>query len=67
MKILKLSSIVIFFFLISSLAVSAQTLTPAQQEHEKNKVQIFTVNERNNLLNWFAERSKLMDLYSQTV
>ncbi|MCK5637817.1 MAG: hypothetical protein KAH67_03845 [Flavobacteriaceae bacterium] len=31
-------------------------------EYEKNKVQIFTVNERDNLLNWFGDRAKLMNL-----
>ena len=50
------------FFFISFFSLNAQTLTPKQQEYEKNKVQIFTVNERDNLLNWFTERAKSMDL-----
>jgi len=62
MRFLKLPVISILFFLASILAVNAQNLTPAQKEYEKNKVQIFTVNERDNLLNWFTDRSKLMGL-----
>ena len=56
--------VVMFFslFLITSAGMTAQTLTVKQKEYEKNKVQIFTVNERNNLLNWFTERAESMDL-----
>jgi len=56
--------VVMFFslFLITSAGMTAQTLTEKQKEYEKNKVQIFTVNERNNLLNWFTERAESMDL-----
>lgn len=50
------------FFLIAIASSNAQTLTPEQQEYENNKVQIFTVNERNNLLNWFTDRAELMNL-----
>ena len=50
------------FFLITIVSANAQTLTPEQQEYENNKVQIFTVNERNNLLNWFTDRAELMNL-----
>ena len=42
--------------------MEAQTLTVKQQEYEKNKVQIFTINERDNLLNWFTDRAKLMNM-----
>jgi len=62
MKIIKLTIISFSLFLIAITGMTAQTLTAKQQEYEKNKVQIFTVNERDNLLNWFAERAKLMDL-----
>ena len=56
--------VVMFFslFLITSAGMTAQTLTEKQKEYEKNKVQIFTVNERNNLLNWFTERAESMGL-----
>ena len=50
------------FSLISLLNINAQELTQKQLEYEKNKVQIFTVNERDNLLNWFGDRAKLMNL-----
>jgi DNA-directed RNA polymerase subunit F len=62
MKAIRLSLLFFSFFIISVTGLKAQTLTPQQQEYEKNKVQIFTVNERDNLLNWFAERAKSMKL-----
>jgi len=58
MKTLQLT----ILFCIFMISVSAQTLTPKEKEYEENKVQIFTVNERDNLINWFIERSKLMKL-----
>ena len=62
MKIIKLVTLSFAFFLVANVSMEAQTLTVKQKEYEKNKVQIFTVNERNNLLNWFTERAKSMDL-----
>ena len=62
MKITRLILLSFSFFFISMISAKAQTLTPQQQEYEKNKVQIFTVNERDNLFNWFGERAKLMNL-----
>ncbi len=62
MKIIKLTIIYFSFFLIATTGTTAQTITAKQQEYEKNKVQIFTVNERNNLLNWFTEKAKSMSL-----
>ncbi len=62
MKIIKLTIISFSLFFIAITEVAAQTLTAKQQEYEKNKVQIFTVNERDNLLNWFTERAKSMNL-----
>lgn len=62
MKIFRLSILFFGFFIISITGLKAQTLTPQQQEYEKNKVQIFTVNERDNLLDWFTKRAKTMQL-----
>ncbi len=52
----------ISFFLASFLNSNAQSLTQKQLEYEKNKVQIFTVKERDNLQIWFNEKVKLMNL-----
>lgn len=62
MKIMHKIVLPYIFFLIAIVSSNAQTLTPEQQEYENNKVQIFTVNERNNLLNWFTDRAELMNL-----
>ncbi len=62
MKLNKTIFLFIGFSLISLLNINAQELTQKQLEYEKNKVQIFTVNERDNLLNWFGDRAKLMNL-----
>ncbi len=52
----------ISFFLFSFVHIIAQNLTQKQLEYEKNKVQIFTVKERDNLQIWFNEKVKLMNL-----
>lgn len=62
MKIIHLTILSFSFFLIITLSANAQTLTPKQQEYENNKVQIFSVEERNNLMDWFVERAKKMNL-----
>lgn len=62
MKLNKTIFLFMGFSLISLLNINAQELTQKQLEYEKNKVQIFTVNERDNLLNWFGDRAKLMNL-----
>ena len=62
MKLNKTILLFIGFSFISLLNINAQELTQKQLEYEKNKVQIFTVNERDNLLNWFSDRAKLMNL-----
>ena len=62
MKNIQLITLSFAFFLVANISLKAQTLTPQQQEYEKNKVQIFTMNERDNLLNWFTERAKTMHL-----
>jgi hypothetical protein len=50
------------FFLFSFVNLIAQNLTQKELEYEKNKVQIFTVKERDNLQIWFNEKVKLMNL-----
>lgn len=42
--------------------LSAQTLTPAQQKIEANKVDIFTSEEKDNMQMWFATETAKMNL-----
>lgn len=57
-----IKSIFIITFLFSSIIMNAQKLTLKQQEYEKNKVQIFTSDERDNLQRWFIEEVDQMCL-----
>ncbi|MDN3642989.1 hypothetical protein QWY87_09775 [Lutimonas halocynthiae] len=52
----------ICIFLISCSSLTAQELTEKQKEYQENKVQIFTVEERNNLQNWIQEEFSQMNL-----
>jgi hypothetical protein len=56
----------LLFFLISFLGVNAQVLTQKQMEYEKNKVQIFTEKERDNVQLWHQKRLELMNLSDDT-
>ena len=58
-KILYTISLFILFF---SIHLKAQDLTVKQQEYEKNKVQIFTVKERDNLQYWIQDEFAKMNL-----
>ena len=62
MKIKYLLIISTGLFLFLSQNSKAQILSPKLQEYEKNKVQIFTVQERDNLHTWFNEGINKMDL-----
>jgi|LGVF01.1.fsa_nt_gb hypothetical protein len=62
MKIKYLLIISTGLFLFLSQNSKAQILSPKLQEYEKNKVQIFTVQERDNLHTWFNEGIDTMDL-----
>ena len=52
----------IYIFLIFCTSITAQELTEKQKEYQENKVQIFTVEERNNLQNWIQEEFSQMNL-----
>ncbi|WP_412986646.1 hypothetical protein [Pontimicrobium sp. IMCC45349] len=61
MNILK--SLVLTALLIGSTTIAtAQTLTPKQQEREKNKVEVLTMDERNDIQIWFNQEIKKMNL-----
>ena len=49
-------------FLISYSSLTAQELTEKQKEYQENKVQIFTLEERNNIQNWIQEEFSQMNL-----
>jgi len=60
MKILN-SVVVVFSFLICS-SVYSQTLTEKQKEKEKNKVEIYSPEEKDNLQMWFYEKTNELGL-----
>jgi len=49
-------------FLIFCTSITAQELTEKQKEYQENKVEIFTVEERNNIQNWIQEEFSQMNL-----
>lgn len=51
------TSLILFFgfCFLTFQSTGAQILNQKMKEYEKNKIQIFTVNERDNLLSWFDE------------
>ena len=51
-----------FIFLVFCSSITAQELTEKQKEYEKNKVQMFTVEERDNLQGWLQEEFSQMNL-----
>ncbi len=56
--IIAITSIILLF----SISVNAQELTAKQKEYEKNKVEIFTVKERDNLQYWIQQEFAKMNL-----
>jgi len=50
------------FYFLTVQKADAQILNQKMKDYEKNKVQIFTVNERDNLLSWFDEGVVSMNL-----
>lgn len=48
--------------LLFSISINAQELTAKQKEYEKNKVEIFTVKERDNLQYWIQQEFAKMNL-----
>ena len=53
-------------FLIFCSTLSAQELTAKQKEYQENKVQIFTLEERNNIQNWIQKEFEQMKLSEET-
>ncbi len=56
--IIAITSIILLF----SISINAQELTAKQKEYEKNKVEIFTVKERDNLQYWIQQEFAKMNL-----
>jgi len=56
--IIAITSIILLF----SISINAQELTAKQKEYEKNKVEIFTVKERDNLQYWMQQEFAKMNL-----
>ena len=54
--------IVIMVFLASSLSMRGQEMTQKQKEYEENKVEIFTLEERDNIQKWVQEEVVKMGL-----
>ncbi len=65
---MKTKQLLIFtsLFFISFLNLLGQNLTEKQMEYEKNKVQIFTEKERDNIQLWHQNRLELMNLSEDT-
>ena len=61
---MKLFYTLILLFLCFS--ISSQTLTEKQKEREKNKVEIYTPDEKDNIQRWFYEATNKLEL-SETV
>jgi hypothetical protein len=53
-------------FLIFCTSITAQELTEKQKEYQENKVQIFTLEERNNIQNWIQKEFAQMSLSEET-
>ena len=49
-------------FLVFCSSITAQELTEKQKEYQENKVQIFTLEERNNIQNWIQKEFAQMNL-----
>lgn len=53
-------------FLVVCSSITAQELTAKQKEYQENKVQIFTLEERNNIQNWIQKEFEQMNLTEET-
>lgn len=53
-------------FRIFCTSITAQELTEKQKEYQENKVQIFTLEERNNIQNWIQKEFAQMSLSEET-
>jgi len=60
MRVLNIIVIVCSLFVCSS--VNSQTLTEKQKEREKNKVELYTPEEKDNLQMWFYEETNKLGL-----
>ncbi|MGI9531635.1 hypothetical protein [Lutimonas sp.] len=61
---MKMNKFLLVAFLMSmfSFGLSAQELTEKQKEYQENKVQIFTVEERDNIQHWIQKEFEQMNL-----
>ena len=59
--------IVIMVFLASSLSMKGQEMTQKQKEYEENKVEIFTLEERDNIQMWVQEEVEKMGLSEEEI
>ena len=57
-----LNSVVIVISLLVCSSVTSQTLSEKQKEREKNKVDIYSPEEKDNIQMWFYEETKKMGL-----
>lgn len=57
---MKLAYTLLIFFICFS--ISSQNLTEKQKEHEKNKVEIYSTDEKDNIQRWFYEETNKLKL-----
>ena len=58
----KINAFLVILCLAITNLISAQSLTEKQKEKEKNKVEIYSSDERDNIQMWFHEETKKMGL-----
>ena len=54
--------ICVLTFVLFAISVKSQTLTEKQKEREKNKVDIYSSEEKDNLQRWFYEQTNMLGL-----
>ena len=59
--------LVIMVFIASCLSMNGQEMTQKQKEYEKNKVEIFTLEERDNIQMWVQEEVEKMGLSEEEI
>ena len=59
--------LVIVVFLASCLSMKGQEMTQKQKEYEENKVEIFTLEERDNIQMWVQEEVEKMGLSEEEI
>ena len=59
--------LVIMVFISSCLSMKGQEMTQKQKEYEENKVEIFTLEERDNIQNWVQEEVEKMGLSEEEI